>query len=195
MNYSDEEITRIIQKRLSANRYQHSLRVAEVAGRLAEQHQMDPGQAYTTGLLHDYAKGLSGPELLDLAEVHGMIVHPVDRLVPDLLHGPVGAYLVRQELGIEDEDMLAAIANHTLGALEMSPLEEIIFLADMIEPGRDYPTMERLKCLTERSLQEGMLYGLETTIRYCLDQGRIIHPLSVEVRNHYLQKCIYLDGC
>lgn len=195
MRYSDQQIMEIIQKRLSANRYQHSLRVAEVARNLAGQNQVDPGQAYTIGLLHDYAKGLSGQELLDLAEAHQLIGHPVDRLLPDLLHGPVGAFLVKQELGLEDTDMLAAIAHHTLGALEMSPLEEVIFLADMIEPGRDYPGMERLKCLTERSLKEGMLYGLETTIRYCIDQQRIIHPRSVEVRNHYLQKCVYLDGC
>ena len=64
MKYTDEEIIAIIQKRLSANRYQHSLRVAEVARRLAEQYRVDPGQAYTTGLLHDYAKGLSGQQWL-----------------------------------------------------------------------------------------------------------------------------------
>jgi len=195
MKYTDEEIIAIIQKRLSANRYQHSLRVAEVARRLAEQYRVDPGQAYTTGLLHDYAKGLSGQQLLDIAENHGLISHPVDRLVPDLLHGPVGAYLVQTELGLEDVNMLAAIANHTLGALNMSPLEEIVFLADMIEPGRDYPGLERLQCLTERSLEEGMLFGLESTIRYCVDQGRIIHPRSIEVRNHYLQKCSTMEGC
>lgn len=195
MKYSDQEIIAIIQKRLSSNRYQHSLRVAEVARRLAEQYRVDPGQAYTTGLLHDYAKGLSGQQLLDLAEKYDLINHPVDRLLPDLLHGPVGACLVREELGIEDEYMLSAIANHTLGALDMNPLEEIIFLADMIEPGRDYPGLERLQCLTERSLEEGMLFGLETTIRYCLDQRRIVHPRSIEIRNHYLQKCDAADGC
>ncbi|HOQ09326.1 MAG TPA: bis(5'-nucleosyl)-tetraphosphatase (symmetrical) YqeK [Syntrophomonadaceae bacterium] len=195
MKYSDEDIIEIIRKRLSANRFQHSLQVAETARRLAELHRVDPGQAYTTGLLHDYAKGLSGQQLLDIAEIQGLISHPVDRLVPDLLHGPVGAYLVQEELGLRDPQMLAAIANHTLGALDMSPLEEIIFLADMIEPGRDYPGLERLQCLTERSLEQGMLFGLESTIRYCIDQGRIIHPRSIEVRNHYLQKCSAVEGC
>jgi len=195
MKYSDEEIIEIIQKRLSANRFQHSLRVAEVARRLAEQYRVEPEKAYTTGLLHDYAKGLSGQQLLDLAEKHGLIDDPVDRLVPDLLHGPVGACLVREELGLEDDLMLAAIANHTLGSLDMSPLEEIIFLADMIEPGRDYPGLERLQCLTERSLEEGMLFGLESTIRYCLEERRIIHPRSIAVRNHYLQKCSDAEGC
>lgn len=195
MKYSDEEIIEIIQKRLSANRFQHSLRVAEVARRLAEQYRVEPEKAYTTGLLHDYAKGLSGQQLLDLAEKHGLIDDPVDRLVPDLLHGPVGACLVREELGLEDDLMLVAIANHTLGSLDMSPLEEIIFLADMIEPGRDYPGLERLQCLTERSLEEGMLFGLESTIRYCLEERRIIHPRSIAVRNHYLQKCSDAEGC
>ena len=195
MKYTDQQLMDIIQKRLSANRYRHSLQVAQVARDLAGQYGVDPEKAYTTGLLHDYAKGLSGQELLDRAEIYQLIGYPADALLPDLLHGPVGAYLVKQELGIEDEEMLAAIAHHTLGAVPMSTLEEIIYLADMIEPGRDYPGIERLKCLTERSLEQGMLYGLETAIRYCIDQQRIIHPRSVEVRNHYLQKCIDLDGC
>lgn len=195
MKYSDQQLMDIIQKRLSPNRYRHSLQVAQVARDLAGQYGVDPEKAYTTGLLHDYAKGMSGQELLDRAEIYQLMEHPADSLLPDLLHGPVGAYLVKQELGIEDEEMLAAIAHHTLGAVAMGSLEEIIYLADMIEPGRDYPGMERLKCLTERSLEQGMLYGLETTIRYCIDQQRIIHPRSIEVRNYYLQKCLDLDGC
>jgi predicted HD superfamily hydrolase involved in NAD metabolism len=195
MKYSDQQLMDIIQKRLSPNRYRHSLQVAQVARDLAEQYGVDRGKAYATGLLHDYAKGMSGQELLDRAEIYQLMEQPADSLLPDLLHGPVGAYLVKQELGIEDEEMLAAIAHHTLGAVAMGSLEEIIYLADMIEPGRDYPGMERLKCLTERSLEQGMLYGLETTIRYCIDQQRIIHPRSIEVRNYYLQKCLDLDGC
>ena len=84
-----------------------------------------------------------GPELLDLAEVHGMIVRG-GSFSPRFIARPSGCLFGKARTRYEDEDMLAAIANHTLGALEMSPLEEIIFLADMIEPGRDYPTMEGL---------------------------------------------------
>ena len=110
MKYSDQQLMDIIQKRLSPNRYRHSLQVAQVARDLAEQYGVDPGKAYATGLLHDYAKGMSGQELLDRAEIYQLMEHPADSLLPDLLHGPVGAYLVKQELGIEDEEMLAAIA-------------------------------------------------------------------------------------
>lgn len=187
MNYSNQQLIEIIRTRLSANRFEHSLRVADTAREMAEIFGEDSGKAYTTALLHDYAKGLSGQQLLDIAGQNGLLRHPVDRQVPDLLHAPVGAWLVQQELGVSDDDIIEAIANHTLGRIEMSPLEEIIFLADMIEPGRDYPGMERLKCLAMRSLPRGMLFGLDSTLRYCLDQGRIIHPRSVEVRNHYLQ--------
>lgn len=188
MRYSDQQLIDIIRKRLSPQRWEHSLQVAEIARQMAENYGGDSAKAYRTGLLHDYAKGLSGQELLEVAEPNGLIQHPVDRQVPDLLHAPVGAWLVEQELGCDDREILAAIASHTLGEVGMSTLAEIIFLADMIEPGRDYPGLERLTCLAMRDLREGMLFAYDTTIRYCIQQGRIIHPRSVEVRNYYLQQ-------
>lgn len=189
----DQQLIEILKNRLSAKRFEHSLQVASIAREMAEQFNVDPDKAYSAGLVHDYAKGLSGQQLLDLAQQHDLITHPADLLLPDLLHAPVGAWLVRHELGIEDQQILSAIANHTLGEPHMSQLEEIIFLADMIEPGRDYPGLERLKCLAMRSLEQGMLFGLNSTLRYCIERGRIIHPRTVEVRNHYLRNIE--DGC
>ncbi|WP_054691970.1 bis(5'-nucleosyl)-tetraphosphatase (symmetrical) YqeK [Syntrophomonas palmitatica] len=178
----------IIQKRLSPRRFQHCLQAAQVAAEMAGIFGADPDKAYLTGLLHDYAKGISGGELLRLADEHSLIQDEVDRWVPDLLHAPVGAYLLRHELGITDAEILKAVTCHTMGALDMNALDKIIFLADMVEPGRDYPGQERLKCLAFRDLDKAMLFGLESTIRYCLDQGRILHPQTIAVRNHFLKR-------
>jgi len=177
----------LIRQKLSVKRYEHCLNVAQVAREMAELYGVDADKAYLTGLLHDYAKGLSGAQLLNLAKTNGLIDDPLEYEMPDLLHAPVGAWLLRQEGIISDNQMLQAISVHTLGDMNMTTLDKIIFLADMIEPGRDYPGMERLACLARRDLDRGMLYGLDTTIRYCLDQGRMLHPRTIAVRNVFLK--------
>lgn len=185
---SVKEAREVIRFKLSKHRFKHSLQVAEVARELAEHYQVDEDKAYLIGILHDYAKGVSGEELLAIAEKNGLLTDEMERQVPDLLHAPVGSWLVQHELNIEDGEILQAIRFHTLGDLNMEVMDKIIYLADMIEPGRDYPGQDRLKCLAFRDLDYAMLFGLESTIRYCLDQGRLLHPRTIEVRNHYLQR-------
>ena len=191
---SKQEALSIIKSRLSSRRLQHSFQVAVVARDLAENYGVNPEKAYLTGILHDYAKGMAASELLNLATINDLLEHEVDSLVPDLLHAPVGAFLLKTELGLDDEAILQAVKNHTLGSLHMSELDKIIYLSDMIEPGRDFPGLERLKCLAWRNLDEGMLFGLESTIKYCLDQQRILHPLTIEVRNYFLREVKFI-GC
>lgn len=184
---SEQEIVNVIGLRLSSRRFQHSLGVAQAAWDLAEHYGQNNEKAKLIGLLHDYAKGMSGQDLLTVAEENHLIGNEVDKQLPDLLHAPVGAVLVKKELGIKDQEIIKAISFHTMGSIEMSDLDKIIFLADMIEPGRDYPGLERLKCLAFRDLDEAMLFGLESTIKYCLEQKRILHPQTIAVRNYFLQ--------
>jgi predicted HD superfamily hydrolase involved in NAD metabolism len=184
----EKEAMDIISARLSPNRCQHSREVAGMARQMAEQYGEDPDRAYLTGLLHDYAKGIPGDELIKIAEQNNLITDEVDRLVPDLLHAPVGAFLLERDLGVTDAAILQAVSCHTVGSLNMSQLDKIIYLADMVEPGRDFPGLERLRCLAERNLDRAMLYGLETTIKYCLDCGRILHPQTIAVRNWFLMR-------
>lgn len=181
------EALQVIKFRLSPERHQHSLGVAETARKMAVTFAVDEDKAYLTGILHDYAKGIPGPDLLSIAAENGLVTDEIETLVPDLLHAPVGAFLLRKELDITDEELLAAVARHTLGDYDMSTLDKIIFLADMVEPGRDYPGMERLSCLAERNLDRAMVYGMDLTIRHCLEQGRLIHPRTVGVRNKFLR--------
>jgi predicted HD superfamily hydrolase involved in NAD metabolism len=188
-----QEALLIIKSRLSPRRFQHSLQVAEVASDMAEYYGVNQEKAYLTGLLHDYAKGIPAAELLLIATENNLLENEVDQLLPDLLHAPVGAFLLEKELAIADKEILQAVKSHTLGSLDMNDLDKIIFLADMIEPGRDFPGLERLKCLAWRNLDEGMLFGLESTIKYCLDQRRLLHPLTIEVRNHFLKKVQFIS--
>lgn len=184
-----QQASDIILRRLSPRRYQHSLDVARTAADLADHYGVDRDKSYLTGILHDYAKDLKPAELLHIAGENGLIDCEVERQVPDLLHAPVGACLLQKELGVEDPEILKAVRAHTMGSLTMSTLDKIIFLADMIEPGRNqYPDLEYLRRLVFVDLDQAMLLGLDSTIRYCLDRRALLHPLTIEVRNIYLQK-------
>lgn len=185
---NEQQAIDIIQIRLSKNRFNHSMQVAEIAREMAQVYAVDSQRAYLTGLLHDYAKGISSEELLRIADENHLIKDQVERQVPDLLHAPVGAFLLENELGITDKEILKAVSCHTLGDMEMGSLDKIIFLADMIEPGRDFAGVDRLRCLAGRNLDEGMLFGLESTIKYCIDCHRILHLQTVKVRNKFLNE-------
>ncbi len=176
----------IIRARLSENRYQHSRRVAMVAREMARTFGLDETKAGLAGIVHDYAKGMPGYELLSIAREHDLLEDEVEEKSPDLLHATVGAFLLSRDHGLDDEEVLNAVRSHTLGRVGMTDLEKVLFLADLIEPGRDFPGIERLRCLAMRNLDQGMVQAIDLTLRYCMDQGRLIHPRTVLVRNNLL---------
>jgi len=179
----------IVHGRLSEPRFQHSLNVARLAAEMAVTFQVDSEKAFLVGVLHDYAKDLSPDQLLLIAEDNELIENDIERQTPDLLHAPVGAVLLQKELGIKDSEVLEAVKAHTLGSMNMSILDMIIFLADMTEPDRKlYPDLECLRQLSFWDLDKAMLLGLESTIRYCLNHQKVLHPRTVMVRNNFLYK-------
>jgi nicotinate-nucleotide adenylyltransferase len=128
-----------VASRLSPPRFAHCRRVAGVARRLAGHFGFPglEGAAYHAGLYHDLARELTGPELLRAAETYGLAPGPAERENPVFLHGPVGAEILRRRYPGLSGDILDAVANHTLGK-GRSALEKIIYIADYIEPGREY---------------------------------------------------------
>ncbi len=178
----------LIKAKLTNKRYQHSVQVANTAVKMAHRYGLDEFRAKLAGVLHDYARDLPEDELLGIAEENDLIKNGIERDIPDLLHGPVGAFLLNKELGIRDASILSAISHHTLGAVGMSNLDKVVFLADMIEPGRSYPGVDGLRELAYKDLDQAMLLGLESSIRHCLDEGKILHPYTVVVRNCFLHE-------
>ena len=183
-----QEYKQKLKERLDKERFEHSLGTAGVARDLASRYGYDEGKAYLAGLLHDYARGMSDRQLLQIAESNNLISHPVEEQVPVLLHGPVGSVLVRRDLGIEDREILEAISRHTTGFPGMSPLAEIIYLADIIEPSRNFDGIERLRSLSIQNLHIAVIAAIDCSIRYCLGKGLLIHPASIEARNEILGK-------
>jgi predicted HD superfamily hydrolase involved in NAD metabolism len=169
------------RKRLSEKRYGHTLRVADTAERLAQVHGLDPARVRLAALLHDSARETEPEEFLRLAEGWDLHVGEPERQSPKLLHGPVAAELVRRELGVEDEEVLGAIRAHTVGEPAMGPLALTLYVADKIEPARDYPSVEKLRRLASEDLREAATEALRRVIAHNEERDRPIHPSSREM--------------
>ena len=170
----------LARERLSDRRYDHTLRVAETAERLARLHGLDPSKARLASLLHDLARETGGEELLRIAAAQNVYVGEPELEKPMLLHGPVAAELAEIELGVGDEAVLEAVRVHTTGAAGMGPLALAVFVADKIEPGREGEWVEGLRGLAEEDLREAARASLASSISYTEERGRAVHPRSHE---------------
>jgi predicted HD superfamily hydrolase involved in NAD metabolism len=190
-----------VKPRVSAKRFGHIAGVAQTGKQLAEKFSDDPELAYLAelaGWLHDACKETKDTVLVQQAKEYGLKLHPIEEANGHLLHGPVAAQLVKHEFNFQDSDTLNAIAEHTLGAINMSLLSKIVFLADAIEPGRpnDYadPIREPLQNDSADdeicTLDKAILIACNSNLKLLLESNKIIHPLTVEVRNYYLQACV-----
>ncbi|WEV54178.1 bis(5'-nucleosyl)-tetraphosphatase (symmetrical) YqeK [Leuconostocaceae bacterium ESL0723] len=183
-----EQLKEKVAQALTPDRYQHCLRVSQTAKALAEQNGVDPEQAAVAGLVHDYAKQRPDQDFIQVIKAK--------HLDPDLLnwnnaiwHGVVGAEMIHDELGITDPGILQAVRDHTTGAgASMSTLSKIIFTADYIEPGRDFPGVDEARKLTEQNLDLGVTYQLQHTVAYLVEGGRPVYPASFLAYNYWIRQ-------
>lgn len=162
---------RLMADRHGPDRFRHVTGVADTAARLAGRFGADAGKAWLAGLLHDYARELPLSEALRLAEAHGLLGLVAEPSV-ELLHAPLGAVLVRAEIGVEDPEILAAVARHTTGAPGMTSLDKVVYLADHIEPGRRFPGVDEVRVLAERDLDAAVIAALRRTVAHLEAAGR-----------------------
>jgi len=178
---------------MTRERYEHTLAVAESAMEIAGMHGVSVQDAELAGLLHDYARDLSADELFRIAESNGLIRYEIERRFPVLLHAPVGAWLARSELGVENPSVLRAIEAHTTGAPGMDRLAGVVYLADMIAAGRTCPVVGKLRLAVRGDLDQALLISLAFSIRNLLKRQKAIHPQTIAAWNYVL---VQLDlGC
>jgi predicted HD superfamily hydrolase involved in NAD metabolism len=157
---------RAMRKRLPRDRYRHCLSVARSAEKLASRHGASACKARVSGVLHDVARTWSKSELLDYAVAHGVPVGDAERAHPVLLHAQIGADVARSEFGVDDAEILGAIARHTVAVPGMSLLEKVVYEADTFEPGRDYPGRARLEATAMQSIDAGLLACVASSLEY-----------------------------
>lgn len=182
-----EKIKSMLEQCLSERRLRHSYGVAEEAYRLAKHYGADAEKAYLAGLLHDCAKEIEPEESLRLLrEEYGIMPDAMSVQTPRLLHGTLGACIAQSKFEIYDPEILDAIRYHTTGKANMSLFSKIIYIADYIEPTRDYEDVDMLREMTYRSIDEAIIFGIDYTIRDLLEKRRTVHPDTVHCRNDLL---------
>lgn len=137
-----------------------------MAENLARRHGADPGKARLAGMLHDLARLYPAARLVRECELRGIPIDAFSRDHPVVLHAPLSASLARELFGVDDGEVLSAIGKHTLGAERMSPLDCVVYLADALEPGRDFPEREALEELARRDLPGAMHATIASSLRY-----------------------------
>lgn len=183
-----EEMKTKLKQMLSPQRYAHSLQVMEASLKLAEKFGEDPEKATIAGLVHDCAKDLPNETTFTFCNKYGIIVDNIMECQPELLHGLVGSYLARDVFGIECPRIRAAIAYHTMGSESMDKLCSIVFIADYIEAGRNYPGVDKIRAAAEESLERAIVAGLDNTIEHILKKGGLLHPQTIATRNWALKQ-------
>ena len=171
---------------------QHTLTVQRLAVDLARHHGVDESKASLAALAHDVARAMKGEDLLRSARELGITVHPVEERLPILLHGPVGAEMLRDADGLDDQDIYEAVRWHTTAHADLGAPGKVVFLADKLDPQKAsrYPFLPEIKGLAERSLDIAILEFWNRELLSLLHQGALVHHDSLEARNDLLLKLI-----
>ena len=174
---SIEKLEQVVVSLLKPNRVKHVLGCAQTAVELAKIYGVDETDAARAALLHDITKALDGPLQLTLCREYGTILDTFSQKNPKTLHALTGS-LVAQRIFGENEAVVAAIRCHTTGKADMNLLEKIIYVADYMEPNRDFPGVEKLRELAFSDIQAALKLGLRMTLDLLQQQGRDISPES-----------------
>ncbi len=184
-----EQVLTWLADNVPPQRIKHILGVEQMAIDLATHYQIDRQKAAIAGLMHDLAKYFKPQKLLEMAQIAGVDIDPVSAATPHLLHADVSAIVARDIFKVTDNDVLDAIANHTLGKPGMNELSCIVFLADSLEPGRgNTPQLERLRKISYQNLERAIFQTCDYSLKFLLETNCLIHPRTIATRNWFLQK-------
>lgn len=179
-----EEAERVVRARLGTSAAAHSIRTARTAADLAKRYGVDVEAARLGGLLHDWDREQKKQDLVRLAREAGLEVTEADEAAPKLLHARTGAHGASQALPGLDPAVVQAIARHTVGATDMTGLDKIVYLADMMEPARDFPGVEALRAgVATLTLDELFALGYQQSICHLVTSRKRLHPDTVHVWN------------
>ena len=184
-----KQIEKLLKEMLPETRLNHSLSVSKCAIKLSEIYKCDKEKAKIAGLVHDCAKYFTNEQIEDCVKKFNIELDPLEVNNRALSHSVIGSYVAREVFNINDEEILSAIKYHTTGKENMSLLEKIIYMADLVEEGRKFPKVEELRELTfGGKLDEALLLSFNNTIKFIIDNNQLIHPRTVSARNYILNK-------
>ena len=178
-NLPMEQLEEVVVSLLNPNRVAHVLGCRDTAVALARHWGADETDAARAGILHDITKAIDGPLQLTLCQAYGKILSDFSRKYPKTLHALTGSLVAERIFG-ENEAVVSAIRHHTTGKADMNLLEMIIYVADYMEPNRDFPGVEKLRELAFTDIRAALKLGLEMTLEHLKRQGNEVSPESRE---------------
>lgn len=182
-----EELMSAVREQMPERRWQHTLGVMETAVELAKRFGADSDKADLASILHDVCKYWPVEKQADVLRQNGISGDILD-YDKELWHAPAGAFIAQRKYGVHDKEVLDAIRWHTSGREHMTLLDKVVWLADYIEPGRDFPGVDEVRAIAEKDLDRALLSGLDRTIHFLLEKGKRIYPITVLARNSILQQ-------
>lgn len=177
-----------LSETLSEKRYTHSVYVAHTASDLANIFGADVNKAFIAGLVHDCAKSLSFDKSVAVAKKYNYDLDSVTLKCPPIIHADIGMLLAEYEYGIEDCEILDAVRYHTIAREGMTLLDKILYVADMIEPMRDFPRVAKLREYAKSDIDKAFCESLHSTLEFNLNKGNIIHPNTLLAWNEIISK-------
>ena len=168
----------------------HIYRVRDVALELAAPHNIDLQQAELGALAHDVCRAVPGEDLIRMASELDVPVSDVEQDFPLLLHGPVGAKLLRKEEDLNDDILYEAVRWHSTAHASLDPLGKLVFLADKLDPQKAavYSYQGKLHDMALESLDLALLEFLSREMAKRIEGGGTVHPASVDARNSLILK-------
>ncbi len=178
-----ESYVDLIRNKLSPYRFNHSLEVAKSAVYLAEKYGGDSEKMCVAGLLHDVLKEADREETFFYVDKYIIPLTVLEEATPKLWHAIVGAEFIKNELGIDDDEIINAVRYHTTGRKNMTLSDKILFIADFISADRDYDGADEMRERAEKSLECAMDMGLSFTITDLVENGKAVHPDTIDAYN------------
>lgn len=187
MNEKIVKLQHKMQKKLDDYRYEHTLGVMYTAAALAMRHGVDLDEALLAGLLHDCAKCYSDEKKFELCEKYGVILTDVEKQNTALIHAKLGAVLAKEKYGVDSPAVCQAIETHTTGAPAMEKLQQIVFIADYIEPHRDRAGhLDEIRYAAFENLDQACRMILTDTLNYLSDSPKVVDPMTKATYDYYI---------
>lgn len=187
---TENEIISKLKITQNERRFSHTLGVMQEAERLAPRFGVNTDKARLAALLHDCAKNLDearGKDFFSICSEYGVKLDECARNEHALVHAFLGAAVAFRDYGIEDHEILEAIYYHTTARANMTPLEKLIYIADMTEPGRTLSQADEIRRLVEIDIDEALIYAIGCSIKHVIRKGTLIHPDSIHALNYLIE--------
>ena len=166
-----EQLRQQVEVRVSPKRMAHILGCERMAAKMAQRYGVDNYTVRAAAILHDCTKALSEKEQLTLCEKWHIIIDYDEGNFAQLIHADTGAETAKRQFHMPD-DIVEAIRTHTTGAVDMTTLQKILYVADMCEETRTWPGVEDLRALALTDLEGAVTSAMERTAAFIREQGK-----------------------